>query len=308
VVKRVQTRERLRAPLTFLLYDSHLAFNALSMSLPVPNTSSDTMERSQGVKLTDLTVSIPSKPPSNPPKARASRWQTLEFRFYLLALVLTVPCMAWSAVQVSLPSHPNFLYISHRLSQGWIPGSTFVDNSDGQYRSFRNNIPKLTILLVVCTLAKVLYTRVISANRMPFQLVLSLAFVIGLHGTSALKVLTIIMLNYYISRLPSRTGIAATWAFNILVLVLNEQYRGYSFGAISPALAYLDTIYEGAYPRWHISFNITMLRLVSFNLDRIRSTENADRYTAMNLIAYALYPPLYIAGPIISFDDWLSQV
>jgi hypothetical protein len=26
-------------------------------------------------------------------------------------------------------------------------------------------------------------------------------------------------------------------------------------------------MFPGVYPRWHVSFNITMLRLVSFNMD-----------------------------------------
>ena len=29
----------------------------------------------------------------------------------------------------------------------------------------------------------------------------------------------------------------------------------------------LQDAYSGIYPRWHIGFNITMLRLISFNMD-----------------------------------------
>ena len=31
-------------------------------------------------------------------------------------------------------------------------------------------------------------------------------------------------------------------------------------------------------------------------------------YNFRNYITYALYPPLYIAGPIITFNDWHAQV
>jgi D-alanyl-lipoteichoic acid acyltransferase DltB (MBOAT superfamily) len=31
-------------------------------------------------------------------------------------------------------------------------------------------------------------------------------------------------------------------------------------------------------------------------------------YSFRNYLAYVLYPPLYIAGPIMSFNDWMWQV
>jgi D-alanyl-lipoteichoic acid acyltransferase DltB (MBOAT superfamily) len=33
-----------------------------------------------------------------------------------------------------------------------------------------------------------------------------------------------------------------------------------------------------------------------------------ETYSFVNYIAYALYPPLYIAGPIITFNDFMWQV
>lgn len=33
-----------------------------------------------------------------------------------------------------------------------------------------------------------------------------------------------------------------------------------------------------------------------------------ESYNALNYVAYALYPPLYLAGPIITFNDFLWQV
>ena len=109
--------------------------------------------------------------------------------------------------------------------------------------------------------------------------------ILVLHGTSALKVLAIVSANYAIAKAcrGSRAGPALTWMFNAAVLFLNERYHGYRFGDILPGLEYLvrlslkglfgiftrdyqDTV-QGAYPRWHVSFNITMLRLVSFSMD-----------------------------------------
>lgn len=42
--------------------------------------------------------------------------------------------------------------------------------------------------------------------------------------------------------------------------------------------------------------------------DRVRTPLPIEEYTLKNLVAYALYPPLYIAGPIITFNDFIWQV
>ncbi len=74
-----------------------------------------------------------------------------------------------------------------------------------------------------------------------------------------------------------------------------------------------------------------MLRIISFGLDshwrdrlassdqssntlpndyrkRVASSLAAKDYSWLNFLAYALYPPLYIAGPIITFNDFIWQV
>jgi len=76
-------------------------------------------------------------------------------------------------------------------------------------------------------------------------------------------------------------------------------------------------------------FNITMLRLISFNMDyhwslrkevevvdvikmsekeRTSTHHSAIDYSIQNYISYILYPPLYIAGPIMTFNDFMWQV
>jgi protein-cysteine N-palmitoyltransferase HHAT len=84
------------------------------------------------------------------------------------------------------------------------------------------------------------------------------------------------------------------------------------------------------YP-WNVSANFLVLRLISFNLDSIWSTRKIEKemvpaqslqnrdtipedittishsvedYSLLTCLAYVLYPPLYIAGPIISFNAY----
>ncbi|ESK97357.1 glycerol transporter [Moniliophthora roreri MCA 2997] len=293
------------------------------------------------MRLVDLTVTIPSSSRTtslpNEEAKNPSRWRTAEFQFYYIVAAIVIPIMIWIPVTLSSPSHPNYPFYKGRLSQGWILGRP-IDNSDAQYRSFRNNIPILTVVATILFLAKWIWTRahavtarIVQDNLhlLPFNLFCSLLFLSGLHGTSIIKILGILTINFTIAKVckASRLGPILTWVFNGMVLFMNDRYNGYRFGDVLPSLEILDA-FEGFHPRWHISFNITMLRLVSFNMDYywrcrgVGSTETGshlnerqrlnvphpdDMYNSINYLAYALYSPLYIAGPIMTFNDFLWQ-
>ncbi|CAK4034503.1 Glycerol uptake 1 [Lecanosticta acicola] len=92
--------------------------------------------------------------------------------------------------------------------------------------------------------------------------------------------------------------------------------------------------YGGLLPRWEILFNITVLRLIAFNFDylwmldrrasspiekknldpanlterdRVANGAKPADFTFRNYLAYVLYSPLYLTGPIINFNDYISQ-
>uniref|UniRef100_A0A8H7XN33 Uncharacterized protein n=1 Tax=Psilocybe cubensis TaxID=181762 RepID=A0A8H7XN33_PSICU len=276
-----------------------------------------------------LTVNIPSTyRGKNAGGETEPLWLTKEFKFYYLVALFAIPAMIWVPVSVSQPSHPNYPHYAPKLSAGWLYGR-LVDNSDAQYRSFRDNIPILCKAafgyLIIKNLAKqVLKT---SINLIPLNSFLSLAMIIALHGSSSLKIILIMSINYLIAKKcrGSQLSPFLTWSFNGTVLFMNEIYRGYSFQSLSSSLSGLDS-FSGIYPRWYVMFNLTMLRLVSFNMDyywsfrqsrtdfkgppekqRVVVSHSDYDYSLLNYIAYVLYPPLYIAGPIMTFNDFVSQ-
>ena len=129
-------------------------------------------------------------------------------------------------------------------------------------------------------------------QRISFDVAFALLFVVALHGVSALKILLIMYVNYKLATsLPRAYVSVVTWVFNISVLFTNEIYRGYPLASVgswmlpSPAGApdtkevtntwgaWLDG-YGGLIPRWEVLFNITVLRLISFNMDYYWSLEN----------------------------------
>lgn len=307
---------------------------------------------------------------SGRPIAQPSKWKTPEFYFYYFVFVTIVPYMFWVAYDVSRPSHPNYHKFEYLLSDGWIPGRK-IDLSDAQYFTFRRNVPYLALLLIFHPLARKVcnYVRPIPARsnspkpngyasfadgearkeqRVSFDFGFALIFLAAMHGFSALKVLLILFTNYCIATgLPRKTIPVATWIFNIAILFANEIGDGYQFARIADHISptathdllrgvgeWLDG-YSGIMPRWHILFNITVLRLISFNLDyywsldrrsgspeekkqldpanlserdRIKVPANAKDYSFRNYVAYAIYAPLYLAGPIFTFNDYISQL
>ncbi|KAJ2507676.1 glycerol transporter [Coemansia sp. RSA 2052] len=253
----------------------------------------------------------------------------------------------------SSPKRPEYDGYKHELSQGWMLGR-MVDLSDGQWDTFRSHLPAFagSMLLYVAMnrLFRVAVVQRVSSDflRMPtlkrgvlptlwFPFLFATAFAVGLSGTSTVFILAIAFGNYLIAKQLGgrRWAPAAFWAYNMAVLFANEYYKGYVFGHMLESLAWLDK-WRGVLRRWDVTFNITMLRMVSFAMDyhwRIRQENElsvqqidalvanpktdkdrvehscfAQDYCFTNYWAYLLYPPLYLTGPIITFNSFVSQM
>lgn len=226
--------------------------------------------------------------------------------------------------------------------------------SDAQYHAFRQNLPYMAALLVLHPLLRSVWGAVRSPGqgaarlelRASFDAAFAGLFLLVLHGVSAAKVLAILAVNYRIAtRLPRRHVPLATWLFNVATLFANELCGGYRLEALAQRLApagsppirwaaWVDG-FGGLVPRWEVLFNITILRLISFNMDycwsldrcganavekkqldpanlaerdRITTPADARDFSPRNYLAYAVYAPLYLAGPILTFNDYVAQL
>lgn len=304
-------------------------------------------------------------------RAPPSKWNTPEFYLYLTVVCVCVPLMLWIPYTVSRPSDPRYHKYEHRLTDGWVPGRK-IDNTDSQYRSFRQNVPYLAVLLVFHPLLRRLWNKFKPLphqgktpladqaearleQRASFDYTFAMIFLAALHGFSMFKVIAILWINYNIATgLPRRFVPLATWVFNIGTLFANELCQGYHYRDIAAVISgtspfllrtvpvhnalvdwgmWMDS-WGGIMGRWEVLFNITVLRLISFNLDyywsldyrgaspiekqldpaalseRDRVTIPASKrdYSFRNYLAYALYAPLYLTGPILTFNDYISQL
>ncbi len=129
------------------------------------------------------------------------------------------------------------------------------------------------------------------SQRASFDYWFGLIFLGVLHGFSAFKVILLLYLNFSIAtRLPRQYVPIATWIFNIGTLFANELCDGYKYANIAQFIsstgpytlekesnlhkwgAWLDS-YGGIMSRWEILFNITVLRMISYNMDYTWSTD-----------------------------------
>ncbi|ORX39272.1 MBOAT, membrane-bound O-acyltransferase family-domain-containing protein [Kockovaella imperatae] len=292
-----------------------------------PGTSKVQQEDRRSI--TDLTISVSFSKPSV--SAQASRWRSTEFRFYAVAFALVVPMMVYIPMRYSSQTNLNYMLYAWRLSPGWIFGWK-VDNSDHQYHTFRSGLPSLVLLAALHLASSSLARRFSSTSETKIRIGagLSIGILFILHGLSTIKILIILAGNYAAAKWTKPETLDKFWpgmvvVGNMGILFLNERFEGYPLARIHPALTWLDQV-SGVLPRWHINFNITMLRLVSFSLDyhwrrqanttttppmdyrsRVTSLLEDDAYSPAGYLAYCLYPPLYIAGPIMTFNDFIWQ-
>ncbi|KAH7674993.1 hypothetical protein IHE45_08G109000 [Dioscorea alata] len=265
-------------------------------------------------------------------------WKLWELAFIVLYALAFYALVIHRSLQLS---HDN----SHRLfglRPGWILGR-LNDLSDPQWRNFRGNLPILMLVFGIFTLVANSIRRFyhLRARGMSFiWSFLSFCYLSYLHGACVVFILLISSMNFFLVKIFARTKyfVYMLWIFNIAVLLLNRVYEGYSFTLFGANLAFLDS-YRGTF-RWHVCFNFVILRMISFGLDyhwfsfqdsrfdqkkhmqgcyTCRSGKGCyfalqersvpiDKYSFNIYLSYLIYAPLYIAGPITSFNAFAMQL
>ena len=221
----------------------------------------------------------------------------------------------------------------------YFPGKK-IDMNDGQLKSFLEAVPYVTIVAFFFVfLRKLLMKFNNSLNvQLLYYVLFGFAFGFSLHGPGILFLLGMIVVNYAVA--AAFAGIKGfpviIWIGNLGFLLVTEYYHGYNFTDISDNLAYLDSFHPVL--RWDHVNNLCMLKVVSFLMDyhwkltnkivltrekhmikcdecadqviclKYRMESHSSHYSLLSFVAYIFYPPLYVAGPTLTYNAWISQV
>ncbi|GAX82429.1 hypothetical protein CEUSTIGMA_g9857.t1 [Chlamydomonas eustigma] len=259
-----------------------------------------------------------------------SLFSKLEFAMHLTII---------SILQIYIYLHGNSFsrQAQQKLPLPWVqPGllSMPIDLSDDQWRSFRSALLPLSVAMTgYVTLSQLIQSfRDLKAWRPTYCTLFSLLFLSVLHGWYIFHVLTLAALHYYLIRFfaGKKNGLLIIWAVACALFIAVRKTEGLPFVRILPLLGQLKL--SGGLLRWHIHYNLVLLRILSFASDwhwaclkvpnkgslghskrydenkaRISRHLPPDAYNFLAYITYILYPPLYIAGPIITFNSYVSQ-
>ncbi|CAM9342054.1 unnamed protein product [Ascophyllum nodosum] len=179
-------------------------------------------------------------------------------------------------------------------------------------------------------------------RRALLNTIVSVAFGGVMHGTHCLFPLALVSGAFAVGHALKGTRLAqpATWILAILLVWLKERwYRAFTFGGLfGPLFSWLD-VYAGMHP-WRLTFNLAILRIISFNIDmhwaeqQRRANEagvkndRADKeerdvydyharvsahrpmadYSLWHCLGYVFYAPLYLAGPTITYNAYVSHL
>ncbi|XP_034689607.1 putative membrane-bound O-acyltransferase C24H6.01c isoform X3 [Vitis riparia] len=266
-----------------------------------------------------------------------SCWKKRELTFLILYALLFYIVIIRRSLQISRDYYRKVL----GLRPGWV-ADQLNDVSDAQWRNFRGNLPILTVVFgIFAFVANMLraYCQLKARGMAVVWLLISLIYLAYLHGACIIFVLSIASANFLLVKIFARTKYFSLvlWTFNLFFLMYNRINEGYSFCTFGQHWAYLDN-FRGTF-RWHICFNFVILRMISFGYDfhwahqdshfdqkkhiqrchickagkacylhlQERSVQN-DKFSFSIYLCYLVYAPLYIAGPIISFNAFASQL
>ena len=198
-----------------------------------------------------------------------------------------------------------------------------MDLHDSQWSTFRGSLRILLVCGSIHSLCSIFARkRSVQAHQWT-QAILGLAFVIVLHGYHSIYVLFLGLLNFGLTKVLSRQSLVpAVWLFNLGALVVvsgtGDMWEIESLSWFSGLMG------------WAHHFNMVMLKMISFGVDYARAStanhmhedkperldyktrQETDRsvaeYSLLNYLGFIFYAPLYIAGPIMSFNAWQSQM
>ncbi|OMJ95286.1 hypothetical protein SteCoe_1343 [Stentor coeruleus] len=215
-----------------------------------------------------------------------------------------------------------------------------VDLNDGQLKGFLESLPLMTLVAIVFVVLRRILFHIHKSVTLSlyYYAVFGIGYAAYIHGPGVLFLLGMILSNYAVA--STMAGIKGfplvIWIGNLSFMLMAEYYHGFKFAWVAKNLSFLD--HFPVLLSWYRVNNLCMLKVVSFLIDyhwkisnklipthekhmskcdeckkdvlclKFRMESHANRYGLLCFIAYNFYPPLYLAGPTLTYNAWISQV
>eukprot|EP00918_Siedleckia_nematoides_P047078 GHVU01103170.1.p1 GENE.GHVU01103170.1~~GHVU01103170.1.p1 ORF type:complete len:562 (+),score=26.44 GHVU01103170.1:199-1884(+) len=249
--------------------------------------------------------------------------------------------LAFTSLYLSYGVSSRYRKSLSELTPGWL--GPYRDESDHQWETVRRGIPALVGFFAAHCLLGGLANRLLKLQgngRLYFEVVFGGLACFYVHRACTVHIAWISSAMFGISHLAvsgdQRARCLVPWlTFGLATGVLLTMHwdDGWQFETLSPGLRFMD-MFRGLY-RWNVGFNITILKLVSFNMDlywasdpdrdsgerprregedylsyknRQLTPRPLSQYDVFSFYGYVLYQPLYLAGPTATFNAWRSYI
>lgn len=188
-----------------------------------------------------------------------------------------------------------------------------TDVADNQWRDFRSSLPLLIGAAALISVLHFVLHKVYPHREVRrglsisccFHFIVGMIFIVIQHSYHAAVIIAILVVNYVVMQClrSSHTITIYTWLYALGIVALKESHRMH-WDAL---YVLFDRSLSGMYS-WRFPANFLLLRIVSYNIDCARSASpSSSDYNFISYVSYCLYAPLYVAGPIISYDDYIAQ-
>ena len=160
----------------------------------------------------------------------------------------------------------------HGMQPGWVFGIR-QDLSDPQWKTLRKFLPLIAAgipLHASLSLGAKRLEAALPGSHVYFYCLSNIGFIIFLHGGKSIWPLLIAGVTYWIGKVwkGSRLNPVLTWVFCVAMVVASDYLRGFqTWSWLGTPLWFLERWGSGVYA-WQTQFNLTMLRLISFNMER----------------------------------------
>ncbi|KAL4447020.1 hypothetical protein ABPG74_013872 [Tetrahymena malaccensis] len=229
------------------------------------------------------------------------------------------------------------------------PFGYYQDKSDAQWGSFIDNFHiLLSATIVFLILSKCVKAYCTTQNSktalMVFNITMGASMFIYMFRGGFLFWIFFTFINFILGKLFSGKKLfpALLWGFNIALIFLNDKYHGFNLVDFfhTDLLQGLEDSRKDQVVSWHIMYNMTMLRVISFCMDmhwaklqfrslkkdkhfaectqcqnkiiclkeRQEQFHEIEEYNLLTLYSYMLYLPVLIQGPPITFNAFYSQI